>query len=177
MLRTETRFQKRNKAFTLVEVLFVLVLLGIITALSAPHFRGFLAKQQLINGVTFVEGTLQDSFSRARSEQMVFGLRIEPGMVHEVSCPYEIIAGTPACGTPRLEKLLLWDGKPVLETLNLTVDRPGEILFAPPHGDILPNVGFLGDPLEQAFVFTNKLGEARTLSVYQLSGLINVENE
>jgi prepilin-type N-terminal cleavage/methylation domain-containing protein len=51
---------RNNQGFTLIETLFVLVIISILAAISAPSFLGMLNKNKINNALTTLQGALQE---------------------------------------------------------------------------------------------------------------------
>ncbi len=67
--------RRRNSGFTLLEVLVVLVIVGVLTAIVAPNFIAFQINQKLGDAQNIVVRTLSSAQSNARKEKRSWQVR------------------------------------------------------------------------------------------------------
>lgn len=164
--------KKKSSAFTLVEIMVVMVLMGVLLAITVPHFRGMTHTRNLVDAAKMVESELIRSFSLARSEGTSVGLILETvGGTQLFRCEYD---GTSGCDSTTKTPLLI-DDAILGDAFSIEVDEEKEIFFRAPHGDIIDNASFSGDPNIATIKITHtKSNDIRTLTLYQLSGLIEI---
>lgn len=63
---------RRDKGFTLIEVLVALVILGILAIMTAPSFRDTLDRRRVINAAT----SLNDQIQQARAQSIMLNTRV-----------------------------------------------------------------------------------------------------
>ena len=169
----------KSSAFSLVEMIVVLVLAALLIGMTAPHFKGFFSARELQNAVTFIENSIEEAYSQARSEQQIVGLEFKVREVEKFTCDFAVAPGTQIitgciAGT-RVTENLLWEGRDIGESLKVTLNSPFTLYLTPPHGDIIdPDSSFIGG--EKSLEIThNKSLDLETIKIHKLSGLVEIQ--
>lgn len=70
---------KNNQGFTMIEILTVVVIIGILSAIAAPSFLGMLNKNKLSNALAQVRGALQEAQREAINKSKTCEVTIPEG--------------------------------------------------------------------------------------------------
>ena len=162
-------------AFSLVEMLVVLTLVAVILGITVPHFRGFFTARELQNAASLFENLVDETYSRARSEQNIVGLKIESGKLSTFTCEYltDADGNITGCDGAPLEEEVEWEGRSVGSALKVTFDTPFNIYRTPPHGDIIQVLPHSYSGGKKEFNITHDTtGDEVAFTLYQLSGLL-----
>jgi len=65
-LNRKTSWQNRDRGFTMIEILVVMIMVGVLTAIAAPGWLGFVNNQRLSASQSRVFSTLKDAQSSAK---------------------------------------------------------------------------------------------------------------
>jgi prepilin-type N-terminal cleavage/methylation domain-containing protein len=187
----------KNKGFTLVELLVVMVILGILASLIGPSFLNLRRKSSLNNSIQNFKTALEEAFSSSRSKSRIYGIGIggredDPDKpytnkkIHKFSYDYK------SCYKDNLfdfsseecQKSKIFTDEPFEGSVHLTQEADNSIIggffiyFIPPYGNIsagngnfLSNVKGEDDVLEITLVddYDNK----KSFKIYERSGLIS----
>lgn len=75
--RYPTNLNKSTKGFTLIEVLVTIVLVGILSAIAAPSWLGFVARQRLNKANDSVLAAVQDAQRQAKKTKRNYSVSIQ----------------------------------------------------------------------------------------------------
>lgn len=154
-------------------MIVVLVLAALIIGMTAPHFKGFFSARELQNAVTFIENSVEDVYSRARSEQNIVGLEFMSGKILGFTCDYGVDISTGCVSGTRVDSELLWEGRSIGASLKVTLKNPFTLYMTPPHGDIIdPTGGSYSLGKKEFIIMHDKSGDYETLLFHKLSGLV-----
>ena len=157
---------KKFAAFSLIELLIVISIIGLLLGIVTPTFRGYQAQKRLLFSQDLLETEIQKAFSLARSEPRIFGVMgsDNANTYTAFSCEYAENA-TCASGTNGYQEEFL-SFEPGIENLNNFF-----IQFIPPHGDIDSARSTL--PQYDIITLQSEEGDKKAqLKINQKSGLI-----
>ena len=75
--RSPSNFDKSTKGFTLLEVLVTIVIVGILSAIAAPSWLGFVARQRLNKANDSVLAAVQDAQRQAKKTKRNYSVSIQ----------------------------------------------------------------------------------------------------
>ena len=135
------KLSRINSAFTLVEILIVLVIMGILASISIPNFISYQQNIKLTDSANLLDADLYEAFSNARSEPLVYV--IEGSSSDGYNQSYNIYSCKPNINpcVPIKEKKKLRPGI-IISKIEFEKDGNGtefdnfQIRFWAPHGDI-----------------------------------------
>lgn len=166
----------KKYGFSLVELIVTMAIIGILSGMVAPTFMQYQQKRKLSFSIDLVETALQKSFSNARSEPRIFGVKGEQnGEGYTMfSCVYK------EEDTEHLCQRSFNDYKETRISFESGVKNRHSffIQFLPPHGDIdldstIDETSVQTGNSENRLVLQNqKTQETNTIRVYTTSGLI-----
>jgi len=152
----------KAKAFSLIEVLVVITIIGIITVISAPNYAQYNQKANLENTTKLFQSDLYEAFSLSRSRGkhfQVVGIK-DQNFIEILAC--DDLSCSASTSHDRFEFL----GKNTIKSSDFRVQ------FNAPLGDIT----FPDDPSDPQELEL-KIGDdnnERSLKIYQKSGLIQL---
>jgi prepilin-type N-terminal cleavage/methylation domain-containing protein len=159
----------RAAAFTLIEILVVIVLIGIITVIAAPDYMRYRQQIDLKNSISLLQTGFSEAYSQARSRSKHYFLEATDGADHylvfecdDFLCNTRTPIPNNVSGTfnHELEGNTLFDGT------SFTVK------FLAPHGDMEIVSPSGTDPLT---INLDNRGLSDDLTLYKQSGLITTD--
>jgi prepilin-type N-terminal cleavage/methylation domain-containing protein len=163
-------FRAKTAAFTLIELLAVLVVFGILASLVAPGFASFQQETRFRLSVQLLETDLQEAFFSARAKARIFGIRGEAGAgeFEYYECSYD------PTGCVTEETVLTADFQPGVK---FDVDEGNfAVEFLPPHGDLIFPLDISGIEGRLGIIIVGSDGQKKVINVYKDSGLIEITN-
>ncbi len=159
----------KTPAFTLIELIITIALVGILSMISLSTFAHFTQRSNLEHSDQLLESTLQSHFSSARSKPEIFGIlgHKDDNFVYEFSC--EKVDCSDRSVIANLPKVNLEKG--------IKIKNPDyfDIRFYPPHGDVkfFDNAGDEIADEVLTLEIENKNGQNKTVTIYRKSGFID----
>ncbi len=174
----------KKEGFTLVELLLVIVIIGILSALLGPSFLDFSRKKDIEYSVDSFKTTLSEAFSSSRSStkiyQVAIGGRPDNDTVKTYSYDYTSCCANGICefSNSNTETEACMNSKqeiyqePFLGTVKLIEPMGGfSIYFLPPHGDIVWNGRIENDGVLEV-VLADEYDHEKPFKIYERSGLV-----
>ncbi|MCK5460555.1 type II secretion system protein [Candidatus Gracilibacteria bacterium] len=155
--------KQKNKGFSLIELLIVIVLIGIFSSMIGPGWIDFYRKKNLNYSVQIVKTTLAEGFSSARSQPKTFGIEVYKN-TNEIKF-FE-------CTNYACSSKIYADSEKFSGIVTITSDDL-EIRFKPPHGEMtfFDKNGQLSESIKSITIdLENKY--KKTITLYKNSGLI-----
>lgn len=184
----------KNKGFTLIELVVVMVILGILASMIGPSFLNFRRKKDLDYSVQNFRIALSEAFSSSRSKSRIYGVGLGGRQgdqdaeytnrkIQKFSYDYKSCMEN---GILNLSKQNCLDSKisidePFLGTVHVIEGTSGIlsggffIYFIPPHGDISWNGTLNGNTNEKGVlevILEDDYGNKKSFKIYEKSGLI-----